>query len=497
MSSIRDLVPRAAAWALAVGSYDLALEWLEQGCSVIWRQMLQLRTPFDDLAAVNAELAIELKRTASQLDIAGSSTSAAGTTSEPVVNLESQAQRHHGLALRWEELLTAARQLPGFHDFLLPTKAHMLKKASRDGPIVVINTHSTRCDALIILPQVEHMIHVPLPRCSKEKLTYMHTQCAAFSRHGGEVHPDRGVTPRRTQNVLDPLASLWSDVVEPVLSRLSYTHLVLVIVSRSKQNNEPSSFLPHVTWCATGDLSFLPLHAAGLYDGQSPNAFDLIVSSYTPTVGALLASVEQVAGLNTGLLAVGQEVTPGQSPLPNTVEELKVIEKHISPSHVYRWLTGASATVAATLNAMDAHSWVHFACHATQDRLNPHHSAFHLHDGKLTLEEIARRAFKSKGLAFLSACQTAAGDHDLPNEATHLAAGMLAAGYRSVIASLWSIWDEDAPVVAEGVYAELTKGGKMDHTHAARALHKAVGTLRERVGVRAIGRWTPFIHMGL
>ncbi|KAG9108214.1 hypothetical protein FRC07_008505, partial [Ceratobasidium sp. 392] len=430
--------------------------------------MLQLRTPFDDLAAVDLELANKLKDTASQLDIAGSSTSAAGTTSEPVASPESQVQRHHTLALRWEELLAQARRLPGFCDFLLPTKAQILKQAARDGPIVMINTHSTRCDALIILPQAEHIIHVPLPRFSEVKLTCMRTQCNVISRHDGEVHPDRGVTNSSTQDVFKLLASLWSDVVEPVLKRLSYI------------NKETSNTLPHVTWCATGALSFLPLHAAGLYGGQSPNTFDLVVSSYTPTIGALLSPAEKGAGLRSGLLAVGQaNALPGLSALPKTVEELKVIEKYITPSQYHR-LTGTSATVAATLEAMNAHSWVHFACHATQDRSNPHRSAFHLHDGKLTLEAIAKRAFKNKGLAFLSACQTAAGDRDLPSEATHLAAGMLTAGYRSVIASLWSIQDNDAPVVAEGVYAELTKDGKMDHTHAARALHKAVGTLREK-----------------
>ncbi|KAG9081841.1 hypothetical protein FRC07_014399, partial [Ceratobasidium sp. 392] len=315
MRSIRDLVPAAVAWTFSVESYDLALEWLEQGCSVIWRQTLQLRTPFDDLAAVNLDLANELKYTASQLDTAGSSTTAAGKTSEPVASLESQAQHHHGLALRWEELLTQARRLPGFHDFLLPTKAHMLKQAAKDGPIVMINTHSTLCDALIILPQTDDMIHVPLPRFSQEKLTYVHTECAAFSRHAGEVR--RPIfTHRGTKDVLEPLASLWSDVVGPVLNRLSYI------------NNDTSNTLPHVTWCATGALSLLPLHAAGLYDGRSPNAFDLVVSSYTPTVGALLSSAEQRDGLKSGLLAVGQSATPGQSPLPKTVEELKVIEKH-------------------------------------------------------------------------------------------------------------------------------------------------------------------------
>ena len=41
-------------------------------------------------------------------------------------------------------------------------------------------------------------------------------------------------------------------------------------------------------------------------------------------------------------------------------------------------------------------------------------------------------------LAFLSACQTSVGDKSLSEEAVHLAAGMLAVGYRGVIATMWS-----------------------------------------------------------
>jgi CHAT domain-containing protein len=39
--------------------------------------------------------------------------------------------------------------------------------------------------------------------------------------------------------------------------------------------------------------------------------------------------------------------------------------------------------------------------------------------------------------AFLSACETAKGDHDYADEAVHLAASMLFAGFKSVIATMW------------------------------------------------------------
>ncbi|KAG9108217.1 hypothetical protein FRC07_008502 [Ceratobasidium sp. 392] len=370
------------------------------------------------------------------------------------------------------------------------TFANRCKKAATDGPVVIINTHRSRCDALIVLPQCEDVVHVPLTKLSQEELANTRTEIISLIGYRADRDEARGVkrdkTTTNSKNQFRPLVALWCNVVSPVLDALTHT------ASRKL----PYSELLHITWCATGALSFLPLHAAGLYDGLSPNAFNLVVSSYTPTLSALLSQNTQDAAPLDGVLAVGQASTPGLLPLPKTVDELAIVKKY-SQSLRFRQLDGALATVNATLSAMEAHSWVHLACHAVQNRTNPSHSAFRLHDGSLTLAEIARRAFKNKGLAFLSACQTATGDDVLPDEATHLAAGMLMAGYPTVIATMWSIMDDDAPVIAEKVYAELMKDGKMDHTNTARALHKAVGKLREKVGVESIGRWAPFVHIGV
>jgi len=40
-------------------------------------------------------------------------------------------------------------------------------------------------------------------------------------------------------------------------------------------------------------------------------------------------------------------------------------------------------------------------------------------------------------LAFLSACQTAMGDENLPDKAFHLAAALLFAGFRGTVATMW------------------------------------------------------------
>jgi CHAT domain-containing protein len=195
---------------------------------------------------------------------------------------------------------------------------------------------------------------------------------------------------------------------------------------------------PHITWCLTGHLTFLPMHSAGLYGAKDQaKIFDYVVSSYTPTLAALLnAKHGRAPGVGIPrLLAVSQPATPYQKPLLGTVHEVDAIQKiHCSTGRLpITRLDGRAATVAAVLQSMKECNWVHLACHGVQDDANATNSAF-LFDGPLTLKEIMKQSFSQAELAILSACQTAKGDSKLPEEAIHLAAGMLAAGYGNVVA---------------------------------------------------------------
>jgi CHAT domain-containing protein len=236
------------------------------------------------------------------------------------------------------------------------------------------------------------------------------------------------------------------------------------------------------------------LHAAGIYDKPQSRIFDYVISSYTPTIKALLEPFPVFPEFR-GILAVGQEATIGCAPLPGTVAELDKIE-HQALNVTFSRLDGSDATSTNVLSAMKGHSWVHLACHASQNTSNPVASAFHLHGSQLDLATIAREPLGNAELAFLSACETAMGDESLPDEAVHLAAGIIMAGYRTVIATMWSIKDEDAPVIAEHFYSHLLEGAAPDSRKAAKALHDAVGRLRARVGEGEFTRWVPYIHIG-
>ena len=158
-------------------------------------------------------------------------------------------------------------------------------------------------------------------------------------------------------------------------------------------------------------------------------------------------------------------------------------------------LVGKDATVDAVLEEMQSCSVVHFACHGKQDMIDPLSSCLCLHDGSLSLSQLVYMKLPNAQLAFLSACQTATGEKELPDEAVHLAAGMLAAGFKSVIGTMWSVSDNAAPIVADGVYARLFKDGKLESGKVAEALHYAVEDLRKR-NPSDFMAWVPFIHMG-
>ena len=82
--------------------------------------------------------------------------------------------------------------------------------------------------------------------------------------------------------------------------------------------------LPRIWWCATGSLAFLPSHAAGIYDAEIGNKLsDYVVSSYTPTLTAILNSSALKVGDNFKILTIAQPSTPYATPIPKAEDEVK------------------------------------------------------------------------------------------------------------------------------------------------------------------------------
>lgn len=182
--------------------------------------MLQLRTPFDDLASVDSALAQQLKDTATKLESASSRQAAMSSSIDDSFDLEKEAQYHRRLTENWERLLERARSTPGFHSFLRPRRAAELKVAATDGPVILINAHTTRCDALIIVPQSPDVAHVPLEHYSLAKLdTARELSDSLVGYRGDRVRGLKLSQPWRKpeDRFRALLSSLWLDVVKPIL----------------------------------------------------------------------------------------------------------------------------------------------------------------------------------------------------------------------------------------------------------------------------------------
>ncbi|KAF8752036.1 TPR-like protein [Rhizoctonia solani] len=453
----------AGCAAIRASEGSLALEWLEHTRCVVWSQSLMLRSPLDDLKSSYPYLGNQLQEAAKRLRYASSDSPHMRNISEA----NTLELRQH-LARQYDELLAQVRNQAGFKNFLRPAKSDVLLHAARYGPIAVINCFEVHCDALLLIPGCEDIIHIPLPDFTGVKAHKFRSEMekSIRSRRSNERGVERRPVKEEEVDFQSALSDLWYNIVKPVLDFLGYTNNPGIATEN----------MPHITWRPTGILSFLPLHAAGDYEQPGSRVFDYVISSYTPTLAALLNTTT--------------------STLRRTIKELEYIVGHMKGRVDHSKLSGSQATTMTVLNAMEQHDWVHLACHAHQSVQDPTESGFFLHDGILDLALINRRSFKDKGLAFLSACQTATGDETLPDEAIHLASGMLMAGYRSVIATMWSVVDDDAPFVADEVYARLIRDGKIDNGEVGKALHYAVAELRDKIGEKEFNRWVPYIHVG-
>jgi CHAT domain-containing protein len=170
------------------------------------------------------------------------------------------------------------------------------------------------------------------------------------------------------------------------------------------------------------------------------------------------------------------------------------------------------ATVERVTDRVHSANFVHLACHGIQDPANALESDFYLRGGMLTISKLMELRLDRPWFAFLSACETAKGDAEQPDQVMHLAAAMLFAGFKSVVATMWSVHlskcavimnltqicrsmnDADGPLLAEWFYEELMSNKIIDADTVAYALDGAVQQLRAKEP--SPKRWAQFIHLG-
>ncbi|KAF8878787.1 CHAT domain-containing protein [Gymnopilus junonius] len=239
--------------------------------------------------------------------------------------------------------------------------------------------------------------------------------------------------------------------------------------------------LPRIWWCCTGPFSVLPIHAAGLYTSFGPQLrlSDFTVSSYITSLSLFISCPPADPPADFKLLIIAQPSTPDLPPLPGVTAEASNIKGRANSLKTIE-LNGERATSAAVMRESASAPWVHAACHGRQSGI---WSSFALHDGLLQLQMLASLPGLSQAeFAFLSTCEMAMGDGHLSGEALHLAGSLHRLGYHSVIATLFSVRDRDAPFIANKVYEQLFKDERLNYRKAAQALHCAIHLLQEANG---------------
>jgi hypothetical protein len=470
------LAADAAASALEAGDEQRALSLLERGRSVLWTQRLRLRSSFDDVRDAAPDLHQRLVELAAALE---------ADDPAPGRDARGTGDRRQQLAAAWDETLVRVRARPGLAGTLRsPAAAELVGYAART-PVVVVNVSAIRADALLLTSQGIAVLPLPglTPDKVREQVTHLRRALAALTK---PQYADPLEFLSGEQDLLDCLSWLRTKITGPVLDELDRT------------GAQPAAG-PRLLWCPTGLLSLLPLHAA---------AHDRVISSYIPTLRALSEAQRQADAASDGpvlVAAVANPATPANPadpiglagaaalpPLSGVQDEARMVGARFPGRHTLR--LGTEATRERIMTDLPGHPFAHFACHGTQDLLNPAQSALRLSDGPLSVLDLA--ALRLSGdLAFLSACSTAAAGTALPDEAIHLAAAVQAAGYRHVVATLWDAPDEITARLTDMVYRAIAPAGAIEGRLIPGALHAAVSELRSEFPDQP-SLWACYAHFG-
>ncbi|KAG1816835.1 CHAT domain-containing protein [Suillus subaureus] len=460
----------AASCAIHHENPQHAVELLEQGRGQQWSLASRLKTPVEDLESANPTLAhnyLELSKR-----VSNAAQSSATITDRAAADRE--ATEYRRLTRQWEAVVAEIRNLQGFLRFLLPPSYEDLQAAARQGPVIILIASQYSCSAIIV-PTSGDPHHVPLLSVTLADLTNLKDRFARAIRQASRMNP------RESRTDLIVLSRIiWDEIMLPIVNVLEH---VLKLKHRSR-----------IWLCPTAAFTSIPLHAANPFltkadrSGKEPCLEDLYICSYTPTLSALVRSRQLMKKrVSPSFVTIGQG-QPGAGKgkeLLAVDSELELVHKLIPATANRTTISGDAATRAGALEALQQNTWVHLACHGKQDRMQPYDSHFVMRDEHLTLLDIMERDIPHAEFAFLSACHTAVGDEETPDEVIHLAAGLQFSGFKSVVGTLWEVDDSVAKHVVEAFYKymfkDLKDGAVMDCTKAAWALNCATHAVKTKV----------------
>ena len=263
---------------------------------------------------------------------------------------------------------------------------------------------------------------------------------------------------------------------EPML-RATKTHLqelyeVLVEPIRRHMRGRHVVFVPHE------NLHHVPLHA--LFDG-SRYLIDAFTVSYAPSASIYALCRQQQVNTSGASLILG--LPDALAPL--IAEETAVVAATLPEPALF---LGDGASQRVLREKGPESRVIHISTHGRFRADNPMFSAIRLGDGYLTLYDLKRFRLPVE-LVTLSGCSTGLNVVAKGDELLGLVRGLLHAGARSLLLSLWDVQDRSTTELMRSFYTRFRAGGDM-----ASALQDAMQELREQQPHPYY--WAPFVLIG-
>jgi CHAT domain-containing protein len=492
----RDLYEKTplnfASYQIRMGKLEPAIETLEQGRALLWSEMHGLRTSTDQLRIADPDLAERFTVINKKLEILTTSTWSDGGPGvvDGRFECDKQMLQYPDLIVRQQELLkvrdaliSQIQGLPNFENFLLPLSFDDLRSASSSGSVIIINHCKLRSDILIVFHDSPPS-HIPTSYDFFDRANSLKVELlTARQRYG--------LTSGNYQKTLSfVLEELYELVGRPVIERL-------------KKVGVPEQ--SRVWWCPTSVFGYLPLHAIGPIPSDSGDSdlryfSDLYITSYTPTLSALIASRKplpdsdtQTPALPTLLVAQPSPSPPGAWTDAQVVHNLDLQATSLKPGNT---------TLTTVVDGLQSHR---FACVAYNGELKtgrPFEASIRFPNGEyLTLLDFVRSRHPAGEFALLLGSHTAElTEESIPDEALHLSAAVQYSGFRSVIGTLWEMDDSvgDGKDLVTAVLSSMfseKEGEEPYYERSARALRDAVQQMRWGCDLPLV-RWVNYVHYG-
>ena len=253
------------------------------------------------------------------------------------------------------------------------------------------------------------------------------------------------------------LQSLYETVFAPVDRHVKAGHLIV----------SPHGFLHH-----------LPFHALKRGDGFLIDDFTM---SYTPSASVYVYCRRRVAAEENRSLVMGA----ADELAPQIGAEARLAAEHLPGA---RLLLGEEARQRVLTEEASGYRYLHIATHGLFRADNPAFSYIRLGDERMTMLDLEELRLRAE-LVTLSGCGTGLSAVVGAGETIGLMRGLLTAGARSLVLSLWDVYDESALKFFGDFYGELARG-----CDKAGAMRTASRRLRERFPHPFY--WAPFLLVG-